>query len=88
MPTNPPVNEETVTEARHAIEALEAEGSVVMAGPAGISFYIQEPEGEVTVDANGHDVRERFHLLLQADPAFRAAVKAFILAERPYGAAR
>ncbi len=77
-----------MTEARHAIESLEAEGFVVMAGPAGTSFYIQEPEGEVTVDANGHDLRERFHVRLQADPAFRAAVKALILAERPYGAAR
>jgi predicted RNA binding protein YcfA (HicA-like mRNA interferase family) len=88
MPTDPPVNEVMMMEARHAIEALEAEGFVLMAAPEGTSFYVQEPEGEVTVDANGHDVRERFHLRLQADPAFRAAVKTFILAERPYGSAR
>lgn len=75
-------------EARHAIEALEAEGFVLMAGPEGTSFYIQEPEGEVRVDANGHDVRDRFHLRLKAEPAFRAAVKVFILTERPYGDSR
>ncbi len=77
-----------MTEARHTIEALEAEGFVLMAGPAGTSFFIQEPEGAVTVDADGHDVRDRFRLRLKADAVFRAAVKAFILAERPYGAAR
>ncbi len=77
-----------MTEARHMIEALEAEGFVLMAGSEGTSFYIQEPEGAVTVDVNGHDVRERFHVRLQADPAFRAAVKALILAERPYGSTR
>jgi hypothetical protein len=88
MPNKPPVNEETMVEARYAIEALEAEGFVLMAAPEGTSFYIQEPEGAVKVDVNGHDVRERFRIRLKAEPAFRAAVKVFILTERPYGAAR
>ena len=75
------------TEARRAVEALEAEGFLLMTGPEGTSFYVQEPEGAVAVDAEGHDVRDRFVLRRQQDPAFRAAVTAFLKAERPFGGA-
>lgn len=68
-----------------AVEALEAEGFVLMASKEGTSFYIQDPDEPAALDANGHDVRDRFRMRLEADQAFRAAVKTFILAERPYG---
>lgn len=79
--------ENQMTAAREAIEALEAEGFMLMASKEGTSFYLQEPDVPAPLDENGEDVRSRFVLRLQSDPAFRAAVKAFILAERPYGAA-
>lgn len=71
--------------ARAAIEALEADGFVVMASREGTSFYIQDPEQPAPQDGNGEDVRDRFVRRLQADQVFRAAIKEFILTERPYG---
>ena len=73
--------------ARVAIEALEAEGFLIMASQSGTSFLLQSPDTPSPLDKNGNDVRSRFILRLEADQEFRAAVKAFILAERPYGGA-
>ncbi len=73
--------------ARMAIEALEAEGFVLMASKSGTSFLLQSPDTPARLDENGRDVRSRFILRLETDQQFRAAVKDFILTERPYGAA-
>lgn len=71
--------------ARTAIESLEAEGFLIMASKSGTSFLLQSPETSAPLDESGNDARSRFILRLEADLEFRAAVKAFILAERPYG---
>lgn len=71
--------------ARIAIESFEAEGFLIMASKSGTSFLLQSPETSAPLDESGHDARSRFISRLEADREFRAAVKAFILAERPYG---
>lgn len=78
--------DQMMEEARHVIEAVEAEGFVLMGSKEGTSFYLQEPDVPAELDENGNDVRSRLVMRMQAETAFRAAVKAFILAERPYGA--
>ena len=81
------MTKDMMKEARMAVEALEAEGFVLMTGREGTSFYIQDPDAPAALDENGLDIRERFNIRRRDDVAFRSAVKSFMLAERPFGAA-
>jgi hypothetical protein len=62
-------------DARHVLDAVRADGFVIVAGHEPGTMFIGEPEHALALDAHGFDRRMHLIARMRAEPSFRAAVR-------------